>query len=146
MSTQPYPQQSYPMETYPEYRQAPTQPYQPPQRGSSGLKNLAEVGIVSGIILCIGGVGAMMIRVCTYDLWGDCYEWGYPYTGVGTATLVFGIVVLVLSVVMLMFSHQQEATPQQPLSVGSPCPTCNRPMTWIPAYKRWFCQYCQRYA
>lgn len=25
------------------------------------------------------------------------------------------------------------------------CPTCNGPMVWIPAHKRWFCQYCQRY-
>ena len=121
------------------------QMYQQPQRDKSGLKGLAEIGIVFGIILCVCGLGAMMIRVCAYSLWGNCYEWEYPYAGVGSATLVFGIVVLVLSVVMLLFSHQQRAQVQQPAQVGSPCPICNRPMTWIPQYQRWFCQHCQKY-
>lgn len=36
----------------------------------------------------------------------------------------------------------QETQPAQaPL-----CPTCNRPLTWISQYQRWYCYKCKKYA
>lgn len=55
----------------------------------------------------------------------------------GWALLVLGMVVAVIGI------YGPSKTTQT--AGGYPCPTCDRPMTWIPAHKRWFCRYCQKY-
>jgi sporulation protein YlmC with PRC-barrel domain len=42
----------------------------------------------------------------------------------------------------------QPQTQQQPVSQqqSTPlCPTCNRPLTWIPQYQRWYCYNDKKY-
>jgi sporulation protein YlmC with PRC-barrel domain len=36
---------------------------------------------------------------------------------------------------------QQQTAPTQPL-----CPTCGKPLTWIPQYQRWYCYNDKKYA
>ena len=158
MPTQPYPQQSYPMETYPGYRQPPKhprepqtqlrQPYGRPMREKTALTPRAQLWIIFGIfglLLCIGGVVAIGTDDCQQWAGNTCVEWSYLPQVIGFAGLILGAVILVSSVVALIL--QQEPTDRlHAFPVGNLCPTCNRPMVWIPQYQRWFCQYCQRYA
>ncbi len=37
--------------------------------------------------------------------------------------------------------QQQQAASSQPL-----CPTCGKPLTWIPQYQRWYCYNDKKYA
>jgi sporulation protein YlmC with PRC-barrel domain len=39
-----------------------------------------------------------------------------------------------------------QAMPQQQQQTTQPlCPTCNRPLTWIPQYQRWYCYNDKKY-
>lgn len=40
---------------------------------------------------------------------------------------------------------QTVAQPAQQQSTQPLCPTCNRPLTWIPQYQRWYCYNDQKY-
>jgi sporulation protein YlmC with PRC-barrel domain len=39
----------------------------------------------------------------------------------------------------------QQAQPAQQQSTQPLCPTCNRPLTWIPQYQRWYCYNDKKY-
>jgi sporulation protein YlmC with PRC-barrel domain len=40
---------------------------------------------------------------------------------------------------------QTVAQPAQQQSTQPLCPTCNRPLTWIPQYQRWYCYNDKKY-
>jgi sporulation protein YlmC with PRC-barrel domain len=40
--------------------------------------------------------------------------------------------------------QEQQTTPKKQ-STKTLCPTCNRPLTWIPQYKRWYCYNEKKY-
>jgi sporulation protein YlmC with PRC-barrel domain len=40
---------------------------------------------------------------------------------------------------------QTAAQPAQQQSTQPLCPTCNRPLTWIPQYQRWYCYNDKKY-
>ena len=43
-------------------------------------------------------------------------------------------------------TYQAAATPQQQQQSTQPtCPTCGRPLTWIPQYQRWYCYNDKKY-
>jgi len=42
-------------------------------------------------------------------------------------------------------SGQTTAQPAQQQSTPPICPTCNRPLTWIPQYQRWYCYNDKKY-
>ena len=39
----------------------------------------------------------------------------------------------------------QQAQPAQHQAVQPLCPTCNKPLTWIPQYQRWYCYNDKKY-
>ena len=39
----------------------------------------------------------------------------------------------------------QQAQPAQQQAAQPLCPTCNKPLTWIPQYKRWYCYNDKKY-
>ncbi len=41
--------------------------------------------------------------------------------------------------------QQPVQTVAQPQSTQPLCPTCNRPLTWIPQYQRWYCYNDKKY-
>ncbi|WP_455286041.1 COG1470 family protein [[Eubacterium] cellulosolvens] len=49
---------------------------------------------------------------------------------------------LVLVVIGAVALRQRSKPPPPP---GNPCPTCNKPMTFIKEYDRWYCQNCKEY-
>jgi sporulation protein YlmC with PRC-barrel domain len=49
-------------------------------------------------------------------------------------------------------TYQQQPPVQQPSQAAAPqqqsqpmCPTCGKPLTWIPQYKRWYCYNEKKY-
>ena len=45
-------------------------------------------------------------------------------------------------------AYQQPAQTAAPAQSASPplCPTCSKPLTWIPQYQRWYCYNDKKYA
>ena len=35
--------------------------------------------------------------------------------------------------------------PPPPMPMAQYCPSCGKPMTFVPQYNRWYCNYCQKY-
>ena len=64
------------------------------------------------------------------------------------ATLWLVIVILIgpIGVVIYLVSreHGGLAPPPPPGAVPT-CPTCGQPLTYVPQYGRWYCQYCRKY-
>ncbi len=58
----------------------------------------------------------------------------------------YGLTLIVIGVTAIVIPKLLGRSPRLPVPPEYLCSTCHRPLTWIPAYNRWFCQYCQRYA
>ena len=46
---------------------------------------------------------------------------------------------------MQQAAQPAQAMPQQQQTAQPLCPTCNRPLTWIPQYQRWYCYNDKKY-
>ena len=42
-------------------------------------------------------------------------------------------------------TYQQQPAQAQPRASQPMCPTCGRPLTWIPQYQRWYCYNDKKY-
>jgi sporulation protein YlmC with PRC-barrel domain len=54
----------------------------------------------------------------------------------------------VQAVVQQTYQPQQQQTVQPAVQAQAapPCPTCGKPLTWIPQYQRWYCYNDKKYA
>jgi sporulation protein YlmC with PRC-barrel domain len=46
---------------------------------------------------------------------------------------------------MQQAAQPAQTMPQQQQTTQPLCPTCNRPLTWIPQYQRWYCYNDKKY-
>ena len=103
-----------------------------PERRAPVTKPLATVGKILGTLIAVAGGIAIIYRDCRWYSCppGDCVACSHPYAAAGVVMILVGIAVLVLSF------RQAERFP---------CPTCQRPMIWIPLRRHWYCVNCHRY-
>lgn len=70
----------------------------------------------------------------------------WPSTSFARLFEPIGLILIAIGVTAIVIPKLLGRNPRPHVPPEYLCPTCNRPMTWIPQYQRWFCQYCQRYA
>jgi len=56
--------------------------------------------------------------------------------------LLGGLLVLIVVVAFLALRRRSKYPPPPP---GNPCPNCNKPMTFVKEYDRWYCYNCKEY-
>lgn len=120
--------------------------------------------VALGVVLLVGGIvlgvaAQVMIAPAQAAFFNDCLGPGMDIARcaqdasvISTWNSVFwlGIVLAIIGVVVALLGAVYESIverpPMAPPTVQAPvCPTCGRPIQFVPQYNRWFCPAENRY-
>ena len=99
----------------------------------------------------IGGV-ICTIYIIMFIIWIAVAIWVYKDAEKrGQSGVLWLLVVLIGSIIGLVvyllvrsgFSQRPPYPGYPPM--GGPCPRCGSPLTFVPQYNRWFCNFCRQY-
>ena len=91
-------------------------------------------------------LGAALATTCAPSSMGFCIP--TPFSGVGVAAALMGGAMFFVGLLFVLKTEAGFFRPSSPGPAGGQtvlCPTCGKPLAWIPTASRWFCSKCDTY-